>query len=68
MSYMNKQNPPTIILGIDPGIADTGFGIINKDRGGDLVCQDYGTIKTKAGLEITERLEIINNELDKIEW
>lgn len=52
-----------IILGIDPGIADTGFGIIKKDPNGSLKCLDYGTIKTAAKTELPDRLDIINREL-----
>ncbi len=59
---MNKQ---TIILGIDPGIADTGFGVIRKDRNA-LVCLDYGSIKTSAKTCLPERLEILSCELTKI--
>ena len=55
-----------IILGIDPGIADTGYGVIEKGPGGKLTCLAYGSIKTKAGLPIDERLEILNQELQKI--
>ncbi|MFC1678569.1 crossover junction endodeoxyribonuclease RuvC, partial [Patescibacteria group bacterium] len=45
-----------IILGIDPGIADTGFGLIKKEKD-KLSCIDYGSIKTKAKVEMPERLE-----------
>lgn len=55
-----------VILGIDPGIADTGYGVIKKDRAGELVCLGYGSIKTKAKDEMGNRLEIINKELTKI--
>ena len=34
-----------IILGIDPGIADTGFGIIKKDSD-KFSAIEYGSIKT----------------------
>ena len=51
-----------IILGIDPGIADTGFGIIKK-TGNKIGCLGYGSIKTPAKKEIADRLEIINNDL-----
>ena len=53
-----------IILGIDPGTATTGYGVI---RGGkDLQCIDYGVIETGAKLPPAERLKIINRELDGI--
>lgn len=54
-----------IILGIDPGIADTGFGVI-KNSGGKLTCLGYGSIKTSAKLRLPDRLEIINLELKKL--
>lgn len=55
-----------IILGIDPGIADTGFGVIEKSISVELKCLDYGSIKTKAGVELPDRLESISIELDQI--
>jgi len=55
-----------VILGIDPGIADTGFGIISKADNGQLTCFDYGSIKTNAKTKTADRLEIINKELNKI--
>jgi len=54
-----------IIFGIDPGVADTGYGIIKTD-GQRLSCLDYGSIKTRAKTELAERLEIISKELGKI--
>jgi len=55
-----------IILGIDPGIADTGYGVIKKEEGGALSCVNYGSIKTKPKTEMSERLEIINIKLTKL--
>jgi crossover junction endodeoxyribonuclease RuvC len=54
-----------IILGIDPGIADTGYGIIKED-GGRLTCLTYGSIKTLSGQDLSLRLEILYEQLDKI--
>jgi crossover junction endodeoxyribonuclease RuvC len=54
-----------IILGIDPGIADTGYGLI-KSEGSVLTCLAYGSIKTDAKLDLITRLEILHKELDKI--
>jgi crossover junction endodeoxyribonuclease RuvC len=54
-----------VILGIDPGIADTGFGIIRVEER-KIGCLDYGTIKTPAKMEMPARLEILNLELAKI--
>ena len=44
-----------IILGLDPGTATTGFGVITKK----LECLDYGTIQTSPDLTQEKRLEII---------
>ncbi|MDP2736350.1 MAG: crossover junction endodeoxyribonuclease RuvC [bacterium] len=57
--------PTKVILGIDPGIADTGFGIIANQKG-KLTCLGYGSIKTSAKLNLADRLEIINSELNKL--
>jgi len=54
-----------IILGIDPGLADTGYGVI-KDRAGKLTCLGYGLIKTDSKLKLINRLEIIYLELTKL--
>jgi crossover junction endodeoxyribonuclease RuvC len=54
-----------IILGIDPGIADTGYGVIKVERG-QLTCLAYGTIKTSARADLITRLEVLHQELDKI--
>ena len=54
-----------IILGIDPGTATTGFGIINKTKDGVKVI-DYGCITTTSDLNHGDRLKIINNELNKL--
>ncbi|MBU1037120.1 crossover junction endodeoxyribonuclease RuvC [Patescibacteria group bacterium] len=54
-----------IILGLDPGLADTGYGIIKK-RGHQLKMVSYGSIKTKAGENFIKRLEKIYQALTKI--
>lgn len=43
------------IIGFDPGLADTGFGIIETD-GNRVVCLEYGSIKTPAKTELPVRL------------
>ncbi|MFH1225787.1 MAG: crossover junction endodeoxyribonuclease RuvC [bacterium] len=53
-----------IILGIDPGLADTGYGVLIKDR--ELKYLTHGSIKTKAGLAMADRLRIIYRELKSI--
>ncbi len=55
-----------IILGIDPGIADTGYGIIEKLPGGKMRCLAYGSIRTAAKTELSERIYSLHNDLNKI--
>ncbi len=40
-----------IVLGIDPGLANTGYGVV-KRRGGRMAALDGGVIETAAGLPI----------------
>lgn len=54
-----------VILGIDPGIADTGYGVI-KEEGGKISCLTYGSIKTSSKDDLITRLDILHRELDKI--
>jgi crossover junction endodeoxyribonuclease RuvC len=44
-----------IVLGIDPGVANTGYGVVAHDRG-RLVALDGGVIETRAGEEAGARL------------
>jgi len=43
------------IIGIDPGLASTGWGVIDC-RNGKLRYIDHGNIETKAGCPLAERL------------
>lgn len=52
-----------IILGLDPGIADTGFGVISVDKS-ELICLDFGTIKTRTQDDLPSRLEVLDKELN----
>lgn len=54
-----------IILGIDPGIADTGWGIISQeaDRVKFIAC---GSVKTSAKADFITRLKTLHLELAKI--
>ena len=51
-----------IILGIDPGYAIVGWGVIRFERG-RYQPLDFGAVTTPAGLPFNRRLEIIYDEL-----
>jgi crossover junction endodeoxyribonuclease RuvC len=53
------------ILGVDPGSVATGFGVIELERG-KLVLVEQGTITTKRGAELADRLCRIHDELTAI--
>ena len=50
-----------VILGIDPGLANTGWGIV-EERRGDVRCRAYGCIQTSAGSDLAARLRRIADE------
>ena len=50
------------ILGIDPGIAIVGFGLIESDRGNMRMLQ-YGAVTTEAGLPLATRLVQIEDDM-----
>ena len=52
-----------IILGLDPGTATTGYGMI-RVLGNRFQMLEYGVITAPAGLEMEKRLEIIYDSLE----
>ena len=46
------------IMGIDPGLAIVGFGILDQ-RGNDMKSVDFGAIKTETNLNLSTRLKQI---------
>ena len=53
------------ILGIDPGIALVGWGVIDSDCGRFSVV-DYGCIKTTSDMSTEDRLKSVYDQLDEI--
>ena len=54
-----------VILGIDPGVATVGFGIISE-TGGVLKPRRYGVITTSAGMRLALRLKQINDDVSEL--
>ena len=50
------------ILGIDPGYAILGYGIIEM-KGNRFKVIDYGAVTTEAGMEMPDRLKVLYNSL-----
>lgn len=54
-----------IILGIDPGLANTGWGVIDR-RGSACRCLAYGCITTRAVDPLAERLRTVHDEVRSV--
>ena len=52
-----------VILGIDPGYAIVGWGVIRFERA-RCVPLAFGSIQTPAGMDFSERLRRIHTEMD----
>lgn len=54
-----------IILGIDPGVATIGFGVIEASRQKNTLIQ-YGTVTTPPGIPLSSRLLQISNDIEEL--
>jgi len=50
------------VLGIDPGIGTTGYGVVDEDRSGNVVLIAYGAIETTPGAPMPARLLKLHGE------
>ena len=53
------------ILGIDPGYATTGFGVV-QSLPGTLKLLNYGTITTPAAMKFPQRLEMLYDDMVRL--
>lgn len=54
------------ILGIDPGLATLGYGILNKDKNGNVIAEDYGVVLTPKEERLPVRLAMLEEGIVKI--
>jgi len=54
-----------VILGIDPGVATIGFGLIRAERGRNTLIQ-YGVITTPPGTPLSGRLVQIYDDMQQL--
>ena len=54
-----------IILGIDPGVATIGFGLVRAERNRNQLLR-YGVITTPPGIPLSERLLQISNDMEEL--
>ncbi len=53
-----------VILGIDPGTASIGYGVLKVTSPGKIRCLDCGLIKTDPQVSFPKRLEKISKDFD----
>lgn len=54
------------VLGIDPGLATVGYGVIDYKNINNFQLLDYGIISTKAGIPFIKRLKIISDGIEEL--
>lgn len=54
-----------IILGIDPGLANTGWGVVHQ-VGPRLECVAYGCVSTSSGEDLSQRLLKIHDQVGAV--
>jgi len=55
-----------LVLGIDPGTATTGYGLVTETPDGNLKAIDFGVILTPAEMPMPERLLILHERLNQV--
>jgi crossover junction endodeoxyribonuclease RuvC len=55
-----------LVIGIDPGTATTGYGLVREESDGSLAVVDYGVVLTTPDLPMPERLLLMHRQLRDI--
>lgn len=55
-----------LAIGIDPGTAITGYGVVQRAANGDLRALDWGVILTPVEMPGAERLQVIFHSLNDL--
>jgi len=55
-----------LVIGIDPGTATTGYGLVEENEDGSLTAVDYGVITTSPDLPMPMRLLELYRQLKQI--
>jgi len=54
------------VLGIDPGTAITGWGVVHEEADGEMALVGYGTIQTPASTPLPQRLRLIFHQVREL--
>ncbi|HUF12645.1 MAG TPA: crossover junction endodeoxyribonuclease RuvC [Longimicrobiales bacterium] len=55
-----------IVLGIDPGTAATGYGVVSREGGGAVSLVECGVVRTDDSLELAARLRTVHEGILEI--
>jgi crossover junction endodeoxyribonuclease RuvC len=55
-----------IVIGVDPGTATTGYGLVRENQDSSLSLVAYGVITTPAGLPMSKRLIELHRQLNEV--
>ena len=61
-----RESEPVIVLGIDPGTAVTGYGIVRKEGRNPLTLVECGVIRTKPRDDLAQRLAEIHDGVTEL--
>ncbi len=56
----------TLVIGIDPGTATTGYGLVRDLPDDNLQMVEFGVIQTPAGMPAAERLSMLYHRLREL--
>ena len=63
--WTGRREGGMIVLGIDPGVATIGFGVVRAERQKNTLIQ-YGVITTPPGIPLSSRLLQISNDMEEL--
>ncbi len=55
-----------LVIGIDPGTAITGYGLVRESQDGSLNAVEYGVVTTSPDLSMPQRLMVLHRRLSEI--
>lgn len=55
-----------LVIGIDPGTATTGYGLVRENQNDSLQAVDHGVILTPADMPMAQRLALLYGKLNEI--
>jgi len=55
-----------LVIGIDPGTATTGYGLVEETADGGLAVREFGAILTPADMPMPERLLELHHKLHEL--